>query len=266
VNHLLRAHAPITDTGWGQLDNEVKQRLVPALAARQLVDFSGPHGWEHSATNLGRASDIDAPGDGLRAMQRRVLPLAELRAACTVSRSELLDADRGAADIDLTSLDEAARRIAQAENVAVFHGWPGAGIKGITQAATLPSIGLGKDFAQYPGRVAKAVDKLLSAGVSGPYGLALGPAGYTGVVESTEHGGLIVFDHLREILGGPIVWSPGVVGAVVLSLRAGDFLFESGEDLSLGYDHHDADVVHLYLEETFTFRVVTPDAAVVLKP
>jgi uncharacterized linocin/CFP29 family protein len=73
-----------------------------------------------------------------------------------------------------------------------------------------------------------------------------------------------VFDHLREILGGPIVRAPGVLGAIVMSLRGGDFLFESGEDLSLGYEHHDADKVYLYLEETFSFRVATPEAAVAL--
>ena len=54
-------------------------------------------------------------------------------------------------------------------------------------------------------------------------------------------------------------------GAVVLSLRGGDFLFESGEDVSLGYSHHDADSVHLYLEESFSFRVATPEAAVALR-
>ena len=112
--------------------------------------------------------------------------------------------------------------------------------------------------------MAKAVELLLAAGVSGPYGLALGPDGYTGVVESTEHGGLIVFDHLHEILGGPIVRAPGVVGAIVMSLRGGDFLLELGEDLSLGYELHDAEKVHLYLEESFSFRVATPEAAVAL--
>ena len=75
-----------------------------------------------------------------------------------------------------------------------------------------------------------------------------------------------MFDHLRKILGGPIVWAPGVEGAVVLSVRGGDFLFESGQDLSVGYDHHDVDNVYLYIEESFTFRVATPEAAVVLKP
>ena len=59
MNHLLRSHAPITDTGWSRLDSEGRERLVPALAARKLVDFSGPLGWEHSATNLGRVSEIE---------------------------------------------------------------------------------------------------------------------------------------------------------------------------------------------------------------
>jgi len=43
-----------------------------------------------------------------------------------------------------------------------------------------------------------------------------------------------------------------VLGAVVLSLRGGDFLFESGQDLSLGYDHPTPSSVHLYVEESFT--------------
>jgi uncharacterized linocin/CFP29 family protein len=82
------------------------------------------------------------------------------------------------------------------------------------------------------------------------------------VIESAEHGGYPLFDHLAKILdGGPIVWSPGLSGAVAMSLRGGDFLFESGQDLSIGYSHHDADEVHLYLEETFSFVVATPEAA-----
>jgi uncharacterized linocin/CFP29 family protein len=46
-----------------------------------------------------------------------------------------------------------------------------------------------------------------------------------------------------------------------LSLRSGDFLFESGQDLAIGYSHDDADSVHLYLEESFSFVVATPEAA-----
>jgi uncharacterized linocin/CFP29 family protein len=114
--------------------------------------------------------------------------------------------------------------------------------------------------------VAKAVEALLAAGIDGPYGLALGPEPYTRVLETSEHGGYPLLEHLRQIAGGPLVWAPGVQGAVVVSLRGGDFLFESGEDISIGYDRHDGEAVHLYLEESFSFRVVTPEAAVPLAP
>jgi uncharacterized linocin/CFP29 family protein len=267
MSHLLREFAPITEASWSLIDDEARERLTPALAARSLVDFAGPHGWEHSATNLGRTTVLaDTPVGDLQAVQRRVLPVVELRAPFVLSRGELRDGDRGAPDVDLAPLDEAAHRIATAENRAVFHGWPAAGIVGIAQASSHDELTLGEDCELYPGHVAKAVEALLQAGIDGPYGLALGPDPYTRVLETTEHGGYPLLNHLRAIIGGPLVWSPGVDGAVVVSRRGGDFLFDAGEDLSIGYDRHDADTVDLYLVESFTFRVATPEAAVVLVP
>jgi uncharacterized linocin/CFP29 family protein len=264
--HLLREHAPISDGGWRLLDEEARERLSPALGARKLVDFSGPHGWEHSATNLGRAERLEvAPCDGVAASQRRVLPLLEVRAGFELSRAELRDADRGAQDADLAPLDRAARQIAIAENIAVLHGWQGA-IVGITEASPHDPIALAPDAEGYPRQVAGAVERLLCEGVTGPYGLALGREQYRRVVETAEHGGYPLLDHLRKILEGPIVWAPGVKGAVVVSLRGGDFLFESGQDLSIGYESHDADAVRLYIEQSFSFRVATPEAAVALSP
>jgi uncharacterized linocin/CFP29 family protein len=265
MNHLLRGHAPISDAGWNLLDEEARQRLSPALAARRLVDFSGPYGWDHSATNLGRIRPLpNVPGDGVSGVQRQVLPLVELRADFELSRSELRDADRGADDTDLAALDTAAHQIAVAENVAVFHGWHGA-IAGIAEASPHERVSLG-DAEAYPTRVAGAVEQLLCSGVAGPYGLALGREQYRLVVETAQHGGYPLLDHLRQILEGPFVWAPGVQGAIVLSMRGGDFIFESGEDLSIGYNSHDGEAVRLYLEESFSFHVATPEAAVALNP
>ena len=41
-------------------------------------------------------------------------------------------------------------------------------------------------------------------------------------------------------------------------------MFESGQDLSIGYEGHDGESVRLYLEESFSFHVATPEAAVAL--
>lgn len=266
MNHLLRSHAPISELAWKLIDEEARERLTPALATRKLIDFSGPRGWEHSATNLGRTEPLaSGPSEGVSGRKRRVLPLVELRAEFELAREELRDADRGAEDVDLDPLDHAAHQIALAENVAVFHGWEGA-IVGIAEASPHEPISLGDVPDKYPRPIAGAVERMLCEGVTGPYGLALGREEYRRVVETAEHGGYPLLDHLRKILDGPIVWAPGVRGAVALSLRGGDFLFESGQDLSIGYDSHDSEVVRLYLEESFSFQVATPESAVTLKP
>jgi uncharacterized linocin/CFP29 family protein len=265
MNHLLRELAPITDGGWDQLQDEARRQLVSALAARKLVDFSGPHGWQYSATNLGRVETLKAPVvEGVAPTRRRVLPLVEPRVAFSVARAELHDIARGAEDPDLGGLEDAARRIALAENVAVFQGWEEAGITGMTGASPHEPIPLSDDLTACPGHIARAVELLLRSGVSGPYGLALSPEVYKGVVETTEHGGYPLFDHLRKILDGPLVWAPGVDGAIVASMRGGDFLFDCGQDIAIGYDSHDSEGVELYFVESFSFRVVTPEAAVAL--
>src|SRR6516162_2949575 len=117
MNRLLRELAPISDAGWQLIENEAKPRLTTFLAARKLVDFSGPSGWQYGATSVGRSASIDGPTERVTARQRRVLPLVELRAEFSVNRAELDDADRGATDLNLDELDEAARRIALAENM-----------------------------------------------------------------------------------------------------------------------------------------------------
>ena len=80
MNHLYRDLAPISDSGWDAIDQEATSRLPTYLAARKLVDFAGPHGWSHSATDLGRIATIASPSQGVSAAQRKVLPLMELRA------------------------------------------------------------------------------------------------------------------------------------------------------------------------------------------
>ena len=51
----------------------------------------------------------------------------------------------------------------------------------------------------------------------------------------------------------------------MVSLRGGDYLFECGQDISVGYASHDTERVNLYLEESFSFRVASPEAAVVIR-
>ena len=56
MNHLLRSLAPITDSGWELLDDEAAAASrLPSRRASSSTS-QGPHGWAHSATNLGRTT------------------------------------------------------------------------------------------------------------------------------------------------------------------------------------------------------------------
>ena len=80
MNHLLRELAPVSGEAWAAIDEEASRTLRHFLAARKVVDFSGPHGWAHSAETLGRVDALGAsPAAGVDAAIRRMQPLAELR-------------------------------------------------------------------------------------------------------------------------------------------------------------------------------------------
>lgn len=266
MNHLLRSLAPLSDQAWSEIEDEATRSLRHFLSARKLVDFSGPSGWETSAVNTGRVESIDTSVDGVEGRRRVVHPLLELRTPFALDRSEMEALGRGAPDIGLDPVVDAARAAALAEDLAVFHGSDAGAIQGVGEETPhAPIIIDPENYDRYPHLVAQAVGVLQAAGVAGPYAIALGPRCWRGVMEHAEHGGYPLIEHIRLILGGPVVWAPAVNGAVVLSQRGGDFELICGQDLSIGYLSHDAETVRLYLEESFTFRLNSPEAAVRLR-
>ena len=265
MDDLHRELAPVSDAAWTEIEDEARRTVKLALAGRKVVDFDGPRGWDCASVSLGRTEALaQAPAGGIEARLRRVQPLVELRAPFTLRRDELESVARGGRDPDLKPVTDAARTIAAAEDHAIFHGYPAGGIKGIAEGAAHATLALSDDYERYPKVVAEALSHLRHAGVAGPYAIALGPRCYKGLTETTTAGGMRVFDHVRNLLDGPVVWAPAVNGAVIASMRGGDFVLTVGQDLSIGYLGHDADTVTLYLQESMTFRVLSGEAAVPL--
>jgi len=262
MNQLLRQIAPITETAWSLIDEEAKRTLKIMLAARKLIDFSGPHGWDKAAVATGRTQRLNSqPEAGVEARLRTTLPLVELRTPFSLSRDELEAIGRGAKDPDLDEVRNAARSAAIAEDRLVLHGFTEAGIHGLVECLDGPALTISQNYAAYPDVVAEAVDRLRMAGAKGPYAIALGPRCHTGLTRSTT-GGYPVMEHVRRLLDGPVLWTPALDGAVVVSLRGGDFELIVGQDFSIGYLEHSADTVRLYIQESCTFRVLSRDAAV----
>jgi uncharacterized linocin/CFP29 family protein len=262
MDHLFRDLAPVSDIGWQEIEKEATRTLKTTLAARKLADFVGPLGWQTSAVGIGRTRSAEPPPRTVvQARLREVLPMIELRVPFELSRVELDALDRGAQDFDTDPIIVAARQIAVAEDRTAFHGYPSAGVRGMcANAESSMQISAAPD---YPALVTAALNRLREQGVAGPFAVALSERCYAELTEATE-GGYPVLQHVRRLIDGPLVWAPGLDGALVVSLRGGDFELTVGQDFSIGYLDHDANHVRLYIEESFTFWLQSPQAAVPL--
>jgi uncharacterized linocin/CFP29 family protein len=265
MNHLFRERAPITAAGWEEIEKEARRTLRALLAARRIVDFKGPMGWGASDVELGRADPIASPpsGSNVQARLRRIQPLVELRIPFDVSRAELDAIDRGARDPDLDNVTAAAREIAIAEDRSVFHGYEAAHITGICQARKEAGVPLGSSHADYPLAVATALTRLRDEGVEGPFAVVLNEQLYKDLSSRTD-GGYPIISHVQRLIDGDIVWAPGIDGGLVISQRGGDFELSVGQDFSIGYLEHNTERVRLYIEESFTFLILTEQAAIPL--
>jgi uncharacterized linocin/CFP29 family protein len=252
MNNLHRELAPISDAAWEQIEEEITRTLKRYLAGRRVVDVPSP-------------GPIASPGDDILARQREVKPLVELRVPFELSREAIDDVERGSNDSDWQPAKDAAKKLAFAEDRAIFSGYREADIQGIREVTSNPIVPLPTDVRDYPDAIAQALSQLRLVGVNGPYSVLLGADEYTKLAETRDHG-YPLLEHVKRIVDDNLIWAPAIEGAFVLTTRGGDFELNLGQDLSIGYLSHTDSVVRLYLQETFVFRVLTSEAAVALSP
>ncbi len=265
MNNLHRELAPISEGAWAQIEEEAARTLKRYLAGRRVVDLKGPGGVGLAAVGTGHLRNVEAPSDGIIARQHEVKALVELRAPFELERQAIDDVERGANDSDWQPLKDAAKRIAFAEDRAIFEGYAAAGIQGIRQGTSNPVATLPGDVIKYPDAVAEALSRLRLVGVNGPYSVVLGADAYTALSEASDHG-YPVIQHIQRLVNEEIIWAPAIAGAFILTTRGGDFDLHIGQDVSIGYSNHSDRVVTLYLQETLTFLLLTSEAAVALNP
>src|SRR6266478_10018512 len=201
MNNLHRELAPISAAAWAQIEEEASRTIKRHLAARLVVDVEGPKGFDFPAVGTGHRRQIQTPGDGIEAAQRETRPLVELHVPFELSREAIDDVERGSNDSDWSPLKDAARKIAFAEDRAVFDGFAAAGIQGVRQGTSNPGVVLPSNVRGYPGAVAQAVSQLRLAGVNGPYALVLGAEAYTAASGGSDEG-YPVFHHLERVVDG----------------------------------------------------------------
>lgn len=261
---LRRSLAPVSDEAWKQIDETAVRVVKSQLSARTVATLLGPSGWELAAVNLGRLEVAAEPGPGGCPWGlRKVLPLVEVRVPFFLPQAEIDNIARGAKDVDLDPIEKAARQVAMFEETVIYRGSAPAQVRGILESSAHQPVPLPQSPEEYPRAVADAVKRLSLAGIGGPYVLVLGPDPFFALMQSHESG-YPPHRVVREILGGPIHFSPALTGGVVLSTEDDYFELTVGQDLSVGYAVHDRQKIEFFLTESFTFRVLEDQAAVAL--
>ncbi len=228
--------------------------------------MQGPGGVALSAVGTGHLRNIAASGDGILARQRDVKALVELRVPFDLDRQQIDDVERGAEDSDWQPAKDAARLLAFAEDRAIFDGYAAAGIEGIRQGTSNPVMTLPADVTRLPRRHRPGAEPAPSGRRQrSVLGLAQCRRLYRRSAETSDHG-YPVLEHIKRLVDGEIIWAPAIAGAFVLTTRGGDFGFHIGQDISIGYLSHTDTAVRLYLQETFTFLLLTTEASVALNP
>ena len=266
MNHLLpRAGADLRRRPGTRSTPRPRARLTHFLAARKLVDFDGPLGWDarRRQPRSGRALP-PTPPPGVQAARASVQPLVELRAASASPRRARRDRPwrarsrprrRSSTPPGASPLAEDNLRVQRLRRGGIDGHHRGVAARRRSRCPTTSTA----SRPPSPRRSASCARPASAGRTPSPSGPARTPAS-----PRRPNGGYPVLEHVRLILDGPVVWAPAVEGAVVLSVRGGDFELTFGQDLSIGYVDHDADAVQLYLEESLTFRALTPEAAVAI--
>src|SRR6202050_2658496 len=212
MNNLYRELAPISDAAWVQIEEETSRTFKRYLAGRRVVDVQGPAGSDLSAVGTGHLLTIAAPGEGVISRQREAKALVELRVPFDLERQMIDNVERGANDSDWQPTKDAARKLAFAEDRAIFEGYAAAGIVGVRQGTSNPKKSLPGDVRKYPEAFAEALSQLRLVGVNGPYSILLSADAYTELADTSDYG-YPVLEHVKRLVEGKIIWAPAINGA-----------------------------------------------------
>jgi uncharacterized linocin/CFP29 family protein len=252
---------------WQEIDRLAADMAKQTMVARKLVDFDGPRGWGHAATQLGTFRPMSPPRPTGQAHLSvpDVMLLPEIRRDFEIPWSAIDIFERVGPTLESGSIDEAAREVAMAEDSLVFYG--GGGVPGILTHSETLRVAL-SDWS-IPGRsvtdLLTAVERLDEIGIKGPYEAVLAPAHYYSYLRTTVEGGYPAAKQLGIVIK-KVHSSPVIDGAALFSTRGGDFIMTVGGDFSIGYRSHDETAIHLFCVETVAAQLLTPRAVCLIRP
>jgi len=262
MNILRKPLAPVSEKAWEEIIKRTKEVLDNYLTARKFTDLNGPKGLETAGISTGRLNVPDnQPDDGVNYGIREFMPLIEVRKPFELDMWELDNIERGAKDINLAPLENAARQLAVFEENVIYNGFQPVKIVGLEEAAEGNPVALPDDANAFLKEVGNQIIKFKSNAVQGPYTLIINEKEWLELIKLSE--GYPIQKQLKSVLGGKVLIHHFNKNSYLLSERGGDYELVVGQDYTLGYDSHSTSTVKLFITGSFTFRVLGPETIAV---
>ncbi len=261
---LNRTNAPFGNAVWTTIDETISEFLTKRLNLRAVVDFDETATYTTDSISTGKTSLLSNE-NGIEVLTREPIKMVEIKKNFEISKDVIEDIKRGKKDFEDRAFAKVSNDFASIENNIILYGLAQANIEGIASHNDVKTIDV-KNTKEILKEVAKSLGVFNQEFISGPYKLIVSSNTLANLY--TEFfDGISLKTKLDDILGvdGIIVNQDiGDDKIMLISLRGGDFEYFSGLDVSIGFEKTNEDSVELFLLMTCAFRVVTPEAAIVL--
>lgn len=246
------------------LESEISQYLSKRLTLRSTVDFKDQYTFETDAVPTKNLKSLSSSA-GLEVSAREPIKMLEVKKAFTVPAKVIEDIKRGKEDFDNSVLTEAVNSFAAVENDTILNGNKKANIDGIL--SKIENKLTANDTKEILSCTAKSLGVFNTNFVDGPFKL-IASSNTLAKLYTESFDGMSLKAKIEEILGSGAIIINQDIGddkALIISQRGGDFEFYSGLDVSLGFEKESAKGVELFLLQTFAFRNISPEAAVLIE-
>jgi len=262
---LNRENANFPQSVWSTIDSEFAELLSQRLKLRSVIDFNDTLDFNDDAVSTGKTKKLNTYKE-CSVSVREPIKTVEIKHSFVIPNQTIEDIKRGLEDFDNTAMQKAANEFAKMENRLILEGIKEASIDGI-----LPSIPhkelKASSATDMLGVCAKCLELFDGSFINGNFKLVLSNSTNSKLaIESI--GGISIRDKIIKLLGDPdaitVTNALGEGKAMLIAQRGGDFEFFSGLDVSIGYESDKKDGVELFLIESCAFRVITPEAALII--
>lgn len=254
---LLREMSPFSEDVWKQIDATVEEIAKQHLVGRRFISLFGPLGLGALAVPVTQL----AGKEEIRVGARDLLQFTVLQQDFVLSWEEFTTAKQLDVPVDLSPVAAAAMRLAQQEDELIFDGLRRA--KGAESAPLGEWEKSGGAFAA----VAAALEKLISAGIYGPYALVMNPGLYAQLQRVMAGTGRLEIVHVRELLGGNVYFAPALKAREAFLVANAPYNLDLAvaQDMITAYTGNQGLDHSLRLMEKIALRIKRPNAICILK-